>query len=65
VRPVLLATDDLVSSFGSFATPAPATLRLDHESRDEAAWLSTACEDDRRSRSAGVSAIEALPRSSS
>jgi hypothetical protein len=22
-----------VSSFGSFATPAPATLRLDHESR--------------------------------
>jgi hypothetical protein len=55
-----------VSSFGSFATPAPASRRLDHESRDEAgAWLSTACEDERRSRSAGVSAIEALPRSSS
>jgi hypothetical protein len=27
--------------------------------------LSTACDDDRRSRSAGVSAIEVLPRSSS
>jgi hypothetical protein len=36
------------------------------KAQDEAgAWLSTACEDDRRSRSAGVSAIEALPRSSS